>query len=899
MFYIKNRGVILIFFLFIYFKLNQTLIQSEYECSFNLLSKILNVSLEYNKDSKNRYNFCGSSNKGFETMSCDGGNNVVLSISLGSNRSTILSSSDFNCFSSIDIIMLNLNYKFEKNFLYGFSKIIPHFLSYYTDESLFDLDFNIDNSKAILIDRFIIKKLKIKKNYNLYFSSLKNVSIFELEYGPSNYQINYINDLIEIKNFISINIFSSNIPSMKNINILELVLNLLPSFNLESFSNFSTFSNVKSICLNPINPSDIFPFPLPLCDLAFNNSLESLEINYQIDKPLDFIDLSVLENLFLLLMPNVGPLFNVDGEFPFVKINRVYSRFVFSNGRINNFYFINSSTLEMENNGMKGMIPTTYPNIDISLKGNQLEGEIDESWCGKLFDISDNYISGELPSCFKCHYLQPSVSSTLSGNRFKNFNPNNLEPCLDLELNLVYNHSFSKSLTLYGKNLGPFYDSLRIYDMDSIGILPIKGCKEYKIRKSFWEPGEIPRTINITFPFLPQGPRTFEISAYNEFLPQIHSIIRYSDYFIISGKYFAYNQSVINVLISNHSCSIITSNFNEIQCYLSNSNQIINNNNEELITSIIQIMNVSSTFNFTVNRACNDSNCPIAHCNKYGEYNYESGVCDCYSNEWRGYSCELKSLNCLSNDCSGNGYCNGIIGKCECNKNRIFDDCSGILCNDVCLNGGNCNFQIGICNCSSKWIESSGCSIPKQSIDSQQLEQIENEQILALFGWFGNINRFLTILIDGKSCDIISNDNETIQCYPPNYQCDFIKTSSLELSVSQNNFIWNGIYNPIFINACSNSNEDSSINNSYSSNSDKNNQKENSSSNSQNLVLILSILLSLILLGLLGLVFFKKLIIKNNYLNNNKFNENKIRLNEYDNDQPDDSSKNKIKLIIL
>ncbi|KAM9990978.1 hypothetical protein ACTFIY_007020 [Dictyostelium cf. discoideum] len=666
--------------------------------------------------------------------------------------------------------------------------------------------------------------------------------------------INYINDLIEFKKFI--------------------VINLLPNFNLESFSHFSTFENVDSICLNPTNPSMIFPFPLGLCNLDFNNSLGSLEIYYQIDKPLDFIDLSVLGNLDVFLMPNVGPLFNVDDEFPFINmINIFYTRFEFSNGRINSFNYINSTRLAIENNG--------------------ITGEIDES--------CDNYISGELPSCFKCHYLQPSISSTLSGNGFKNFDPNNLEPCLDLELNLVYNHSFNRSLTLYGKNLGPFDSSLRIYDLDNIGPITIKACKEYKIRKFTWVPGEAPRAINLTFPFLPQGPRTFEISAYNEFLPQIDSIIRYSDYFIISGKYFAYNQSVITVLISNHSCSIITSNFNEIQCYLLNSNQITNSNNKELITSIIQVMNVSSTFNFTVNQACNGNNCPIADCNKYGEYNYESGVCDCYSNEWRGYSCKLKSLNCLSNDCSGNGYCNSIIGKCECNKNKIFDDCSGTLCNDGngCFNGGNCNFQIGICNCSSKWIESSGCATPNQSIDSQQLEQIENDQILTLIGWFGNINIFLTILIDDKICDIISNDNETIQCVPPNYQCDFIKTSSLKLSVSQNNIIWNGIYNPIFINGCSdsssNSNEGSGINNSYSN---ENNEKENSSSKNPSLVLVLLIVLSFILLSLLGLVFFKKLIIKNNYLNLNNI-EYKIRPSEYDNDQPDEFSKNKIKQINL
>ncbi|EAL64340.1 hypothetical protein DDB_G0286329 [Dictyostelium discoideum AX4] len=849
----KSRGFIL-FFIIILSNLSQaTLVESEYKCLYNLLSKILKVSKNFYKESNNRYAFCQTADKSdFLWAQCSEGS--VENIFLGSNN---------------------------KN------------------ESLIDMDVNAN--KTISIKYLYINQLIIKRDFNIYFSNFVNVRNFEIDTLQSNYQINYINDLVSFKcNFDTISFSSNNIPSMNNILVNNLYIKLLSNFNIDSFFNFSTNTNIGTIKLNSSDPSMLFPFPPP-------SSVQSLVINYLIEKPLNFIDLSKFEKLIYLKIPNVGVLFNVDGELPFINMQNIYN-FEFSNGKINYLNWTKLPTevgyLTMENNGMTGTIPTKYPDYlsYLYVKGNKLTGEIDESWYGKLFDISDNYISGELPSCFKCHYLQPSISSTLSGNRFKNFDPNNLEPCLDLELNLEYNHSFNRSLTLYGKNLGLFFNSFSISSVNNaLQPLPIDICKEYKIRMRPTEPGDAPKAINLTFPFLPQGSKTFQISAYNEFLPQIDSIVRYSDYFIISGKYFAYNQSVTTVLISNHSCSIITSNFNEIQCYLSNSNQIINN--EELITSIIQVMNVSSKFNFRVNQACNGNNCPIADCNKYGEYNYESGVCDCYSNEWRGYSCQLKSLNCLSNDCSGNGYCNNIIGKCECNTNRVFDDCSGILCNNGhgCFNGGNCNFQNGVCNCSSKWIESSGCATPKQSIDSQQLVQTKNDQILTLIGWFGNINIFLTVLIDGKICDIISNNNETIQCIPPNYHCDSIKTSSLELSVSQNNYIWNGTYNPIFINGCSNSNEGSSgINNSYSSNSNENNQKENSSLSPKNqiLVIIISIILSLILLGLLGLISFKKLIKKNNYLHLNNI-ENKIRPNKDDSGQPDEFSKNKIKLINL
>ncbi|KAN0042125.1 hypothetical protein ACTFIV_004684 [Dictyostelium citrinum] len=865
------------------------MVTSEYKCLFNLLSKILIVSHNFNLESKNRYALCDSEDKsGFTWAIC---NNIgyVYEIYLGGkNTSTILTSNDFICFES-------------------FYFVLDYFYSQSSDDSLIDMDINVN--KTILIKYLNIYQLEIKRDFNIYFSNFINTTQLKIDTLPSNYQINYINNLVNYKFFLLMQISSSNIPSMHNIGTNELSIKLLSNFNLESFSNFQTYGGIDTLTLTSSDPFSIIPFPLP-CGVS------KLIINYQIDKPLDFIDLSKFENLGPLIISNAGVLFNLHGELPFINMQNI-NTLEFSNGRINYFNWTNLQTnfdyLTMENNGMTGTIPKTFPNRYgwFYLKGNKLTGEIDESWCGNLFDISNNFIGGQLPSCFKCHYLQPEINTKLSGNRFINFNPNNPEPCKSLELNLSYNNNSSSQLILYGNDLG-YSTSMRLLDNPNLGITTIIACKEFKITKSPWKTGVLPKVINITFPFLPQGPRTFEISAYNEFLPQINNIVRYSDYFIIDGKYFAYNQSVINVLISNYPCSIITSNFNRIQCYLSNSIQIINKNNIESITCIIQVMNVSSTFNFTVNQACNGDNCPIADCSKYGQYNYESGVCDCYSNESRGYSCELKSLDCSSKDCSGNGHCNQIIGKCECNKNRIYDDCSGIICNDGkgCYNGGNCNFQSGICNCSSKWIETSACSIPKQSVNSQQLQQNKNDQILTLIGWFGDINSFLTISIDGKVCDIISNDNESIQCIPPNYDCELIKSSSFKLSVSQNNYIWDGIYNPIFINGCNNDEDSSSSSISSSSssssigsigNSDNSDEKENSSSqssSSKNSIIIISIFLSLILLGLLGIVFFKKIIIKNNYLNLNNIEVN-INSIEDDYDQPDTLSKNKIKLIQL
>ncbi|KAM9985917.1 hypothetical protein ACTFIZ_002219 [Dictyostelium cf. discoideum] len=118
----KRRGFILFFFLFIFSKLNQTtIVESEYKCLYNLISKILKVPKKFYKESNDRYALCGNVDKsGFIWAFCNEG--LVESINLrGNNKSTIFSNNDFNCFSSLENIEIFFNYKFERNFLLGFS----------------------------------------------------------------------------------------------------------------------------------------------------------------------------------------------------------------------------------------------------------------------------------------------------------------------------------------------------------------------------------------------------------------------------------------------------------------------------------------------------------------------------------------------------------------------------------------------------------------------------------------------------------------------------------------------------------------------------------------------------------------------------------------------------------
>ncbi|KAM9958030.1 hypothetical protein ACTFIW_013006 [Dictyostelium discoideum] len=197
----KRRCFILFFFLFIFLKLNQTtIVESEYKCLYNLLSKILKVSNNnFYVESNNRYALCQTVDKfNFKWADCD--KTTVTSIYLGgNNESTIFSNNDFNCFSFLQTIEIFFNYKFERNFLLGFSKNIAILKSHYSDESLIDMDVNAN--KTMLIQFLYIYQLTIKRDFNIYFSNFVNIVDFEIETLESNYQINYFNDLVKFKFF--------------------------------------------------------------------------------------------------------------------------------------------------------------------------------------------------------------------------------------------------------------------------------------------------------------------------------------------------------------------------------------------------------------------------------------------------------------------------------------------------------------------------------------------------------------------------------------------------------------------------------------------------------------------------------------------------------------------------
>ncbi|KAM9942019.1 hypothetical protein ACTFIT_005391 [Dictyostelium discoideum] len=895
------RGILILLLLFIFsvkiINSQNPLIESECNnCTIKLLNIISRVSVEYRIDSSfNGYNFCGTPIHPMDmVIHCNETSRTVIYIrATHKNKANLLSPEHFQCYSTLNTINID-KFRVTNQFLLGkFPESLKMVSLLNGDSTLFNIDSGVN--KTIPFNNLSVK-LFLSGPLNIYLSNLLNVIDFSLStqtLAPK-YKIKYINDIndhsiiTDNQYFRIFQIYTHSIPSMDNFKGMTLQFILLPGTDINSFSNFSTYSKIEGLNLKSADPSHIYPFPIALTKIPISiNKNTGFSIEYQIEKPIDYIDFSNYPDDSAIYIAKAGNLFNINGNFPFSVLPPNLNTFQLKNGNISviNFNIFKEKTniIDLSFNGLTSKLPTSsfIKSMDVLLElylnDNKLTGEMDDSWCSITFDISNNLIGGKAPSCVVCHYLNPITSAIVNGNRFTNLDINHLEDCTTIELNLSYDNQ-TKSLMLYGRDLG-FGISFKL-DNPNIWAENIKIENTlFEITKNNRVTGPMPKGFNITFPYLPQGSRTFEITAYNEFIPQIDSVIRYSDYFIINGKYFAYNNTVINVLISNELCLVLSSNFNQIQCYLYNSNKIINNNSNSdsssssssiEINCLVQVMNVSNSFNFKLNQICNGINCPIPVCNikNGGVYNKESGVCDCFSNKWRGYQCEQKPLKC-SSDCSNNdggGICNNINGKCECNENRIFDDCSGRLCNEGlgCSNGGICDYLFGQCNCTIQWT-ASNCNIPNTMVTSQEIKRGALGNLLILNGWFGSeiFRNDLTIKVNQIECDIVADSDYMVECYPSDIYCYQYNNNNLELSVVQNNVHWSGFYNPTPLDGISvcinNGSSSSSSNSSNSSGNDINGENKEDAQNPKfsrkNILVIISILIpSVILIILLVLV---------------------------------------------
>ncbi|KAM9998643.1 hypothetical protein ACTFIY_008296 [Dictyostelium cf. discoideum] len=761
--------ILLLFFSICSVSYSALIEQNDYKCLDDLFTKIGNLPIYTLNTTTQQRNYCGT-NK-LNIINCINGNVQRITIRhVPTKKDQLLSAIDLICFKSlISITVLGANT--ENNFLYGeFPSTLESLrLNNGNLTSLFnyvDLSLGFNNTifRNQINELFLDGGVSKSENVNIYLSTLSHFSklSFYIEDGATitnQTNFNFINDLNETKksSFQSITTYCSNVPSLDYNNaILNYVeFTYLPSFNYESVSNYSTYSNVVSLVLNSNKNEQVYPFPLGLSKIPPGNQLTSLSINHLIEKPPYFIDLSNLDSNISrgiytsnqIEIFNAGNSFNIDGVFPFSSFPKYLHSFTFEYGNLSrlpdfeNIFNENIEFIDISNNIITENITKTleWPGRTITLRlpNNNLKGSIDESWCKFNLEIYGNSLSGEAPSCFVCHVNSKTLDIT--SNSFSNMNPK--PPCTSVILNLWYDNS-TDLLFLYGQDIGFSRSDFKLSPSAFNSYCNLLDEKVYEdVRNglfclNYTLPGPVPLHLNITYPKMSSNSpvKTFEISAYNMFLPLIDSVSKDSttNLYTINGKYFAYNSTVITILVDSQICIVVSCNFKEIKCLLSK-----NNNNKNMINTnsllSVQIMNVSSNFNLTkCPNDCSgagicDLNLGICSCNSNrifddcsgskciedctslinSQCNFTIGTCECIPG-WEGDDCSIRPK--CQNDCSGDaGDCDYITKTCICKQGRELDDCSGFSCNADCLNDSKCNFTIGKCECIPGW-EGGDCS---------------------------------------------------------------------------------------------------------------------------------------------------------------------------------------------
>ncbi|KAN0033329.1 hypothetical protein ACTA71_002753 [Dictyostelium dimigraforme] len=110
---------------------------------------------------------------------------------------------------------------------------------------------------------------------------------------------------------------------------------------------------------------------------------------------------------------------------------------------------------------------------------------------------------------------------------------------------------------------------------------------------------------------------------------------------------------------------------------------------------------------------CSEISCPISDCSGHGYCDTGVGKCNCDSSH-QGLGCEMDLVSCPTSNkaiCGGSGTCNNQTGICTCSSGRAGNDCSGIACQvSDCSGHGYCDTTVGQCKCDSSH-QGIGCEL--------------------------------------------------------------------------------------------------------------------------------------------------------------------------------------------
>ncbi|KAM9982793.1 hypothetical protein ACTFIZ_007326 [Dictyostelium cf. discoideum] len=705
----KNIIFSIFVFIFISFSCAQNpLDTNQYECARNLIT-VLGTSHSFPIDSTLGYiDFC---NKYTNIITCT--NNDITFFKLNQfNKSHTITFEDFSCLKNLTQAWF-IGCIADKGLLLN---TFPSKLTFFNFEKCIGVESLLSNPISPTIEMLNIV-VNTTINLNLPLSYIKDTSIgFYLTYQNNKTPGSVFtveNDLTSQYKTSSLTLHCDNLFSLKYISASQLTFKQL-THPVEGYSFLSTLESTY-LFYNQEDTTEI-PFPNSIAQITFKVSFIDLSFTGGFSKPNSIIDLSNLP-ITVLRITTAGLNFNLNGDYP-IKYSMSTLQVSFSKGNLTEFFNFNDTYLDsinLSNNKYSMDLPSIdiykiVKKVAVNLDSNKFTGTIDKSWCSVDLSISNNLLTGELPSCFTCFYNYRKTY--LAGNGFTNISP--LPPCTTVIPNLKYEKN---ELSLYGQDLG--FDS-------SFSVVPsITGSfvlKNYSSLFVLQVSNLKPTVYNITFTKLS---KTFTLSSH-PINPKVNKVsINSNNQLVIDGSYFTYNESSVSISVGSISCIVESVSFYQIVCTTSSTIQA--SNNSILVISINDLfVQVSINENLLENNVlmCPDS-CFYNRSQGVCEIN---GICQCKYSEWVGIDCNTPAIKCTNQ----------------------------------CINNGECDFTKGICKCPINYIGDI-CEIPIHEIISVSAS-FESGGNVTIYGWFGLIHDNINVSIGNQVCTIESFNETTIQC---------------------------------------------------------------------------------------------------------------------------------------
>ncbi|KAN0036415.1 hypothetical protein ACTFIV_001708 [Dictyostelium citrinum] len=760
----------------------QQLNQKEYDCLKTLLTNLGTISkVSQNPTALQPYEFC-KTQVFFQPMvyiSCDMSQKYITTLNLGQSNMSYVLGDDFLCYENMTSLSLN-TIVFNSSILYSsFPQKTDRFELVEENIQFLPPPPTISFLTITMKTQTILTQVKFSIFSNINQLSIQTSNIVQ----PGSHLIYFDNDLdgTFIWNPVYVRIISLNVPSFKHINAYFQLI-LLPGFDQSSWVNISRCDSLTTLLLRVYDTTD-FPsteFSQIRCDNLTKIEFEETQFN----SPNSLIDLSLVgKSMKQLIFNNFGRDFTVGGSFPFIlPINENFEEFSFKGALIETFdfsLFTNVKTLNLADNLMSGSLPSTFNRtiykklITLDISFNLITGSIDDSFCQLDIIVTNNSMSGTIPSCFTCFFGLPDIDleSRFRGNNFSNLNqpssPSIIIP--NLKLSKIHNYSMGYveyEYSLFGENIGGSWIRPNSLQTENGDILDIKVIQPNKLISAITSL-KPPPIIYLVYSNNPNY--IFPLST-QEIPPRLETVEWQlgSVDLVINGSFFTFNQSIINITIGNYDCIVSSTSFYQISCTISH---LVDPTLEDII-SYITIDNLTTQFTLNPYELNVILNCSAYNdCNGNGYCLSDIGKCKCDSTH-QGDDCSLPVIECNPSDCNNGGVCITLTGKCQCDPTHQGDSCQFPLkecLNDCNNNIGTCNNQTGICSCPITPYGWSGidCSIPLHTI-SAVLPSNTSGGDTSIYGWFGNVHTDPQVFIGNNECTPIYNISESeIICNAP------------------------------------------------------------------------------------------------------------------------------------